>query len=100
MTCRGHRGRLPASVETSIITLPAVAHTLVSDVANIIRIDTFRSTPLIVDASTNAKPAPHRTLSPWPGFIEWSPIRLLQDAAHPRDLLSYGMNPSGFELAQ
>jgi len=52
-----HRGALPASVETSIITLAAVAHTLVSDVANVVRIDTLRSAPLIVDGSTNAKPA-------------------------------------------
>jgi hypothetical protein len=52
-----HRGALRASVETSTITLAAVAHTLVSDVANVVLIDTLRSAPLIVDRSTNAKPA-------------------------------------------
>jgi len=71
-----------------MITLAAVAHTLVSDVANVIRIDTFRSTPLIVDGSTNVKPALERTLSPWPGFIEWSPVKLQQEAARLHDLLS------------
>ena len=63
-------------------TLAAVAQTLVSDVANVIRIDALRSTPLIVDGSTNAKPALERTLRPWPGFIEWSPVELLP--RHPR----------------
>ena len=90
----------PCIVETSIMMLAAVAHTLVGDVANVIRIDAFRSTPLIVDGSTHAKPALERTLRPWPGFIEWSPVRLLQEAARLHDLLSYGINPSGFELAQ
>jgi hypothetical protein len=84
----------------SIITLAAVAHTLVSDVANVIRIDAFRSTPLIVDGSTNAKPTLERTLSPWPGFIEWFPVELLQEGARVHDLVSYGINPSGYELAQ
>jgi hypothetical protein len=87
-------------VETSIMTLAAVAHTLVGDVANIIRIDAFGSTPLIVDGSTHAKPALARTLRPRPGFIEWPPVRLLQEAVRLHEPLSYGINPAGFELAQ
>ena len=36
------------------ITLTPVAQTLISDVANVVRIDTLRSTPLIADRSTDA----------------------------------------------
>ena len=86
---------LPPSVETSIITLAAVAHALVSDVANVIRINAFRSAPLIIDASTNTNPALERTLSPWPGFVEWSPVELPPETARLRGLFSDGINPSG-----
>jgi hypothetical protein len=87
------------TVETSIVTLAAMPHTLVSDVANVIRIDTFRSTPLIVDGSTKAKPALERTLSSWPGFIEWFPAEVLPEIARLRGLLSDGMNLSVDEFA-
>jgi hypothetical protein len=37
--------------------LAAMAGTFVGDIADVIRIDTLRSTPLILDGSKNTKPA-------------------------------------------
>ena len=37
--------------------LAAMAGTFVGDIADVIRIETFRSTPLILDESKNTKPA-------------------------------------------
>jgi hypothetical protein len=70
VTRRRPHGKAATSAETWVITLAAVAHTLVSDVANVIRINAFRSTPLIVDGPTNTKLALERPFSPWPEFIE------------------------------
>src|SRR5258706_3657284 len=109
--CRGGQARIVRAIGTgggvearsnggqATLTLTAVAQTLVSDVANVIRIDTFRSTPLIVDGSTNAKLAHERTLSLWPGFIAQYPFKLLQEPARLHAHLSHGINP-GYKLAQ
>jgi hypothetical protein len=74
-----------------------MAHALVSDIAQVVRIDTFRSTPLIVDGSTEAKSALERTFSPRLGFLEEFPAELLPETA--RGLFSDGINPSSSELA-
>jgi hypothetical protein len=62
--------------------LAAMAGPLVGDVADVVRIETLRSTPLIVDRPTKAKPALDRTFSLRPGLIESSPAELLPESAH------------------
>jgi hypothetical protein len=42
--------------------LAAVAHALVGDVANVVRIETLGPTPLIIDGFTNPQPTLKRTL--------------------------------------
>ena len=59
-----------------------MAHALVRDVSNIIRIDTLRSTPLIVDRPANAKSPLDRGLSLRPELIESFPATLLPVTAH------------------
>ena len=69
-------------LSVSIRSLTAVAQTLVGDVANVIRIDTFRSTPIIVNGSTNPKPATERSLSLRPALVESFPVKLLPETVH------------------
>jgi len=84
------------TTEASLIAQPplaAVTHTLVGDIAYIVRIETLRSTPFIVDASTHAKLALDRTLGLQPGFIESSRGKLLRGTARLCGLSSEGINP-------
>ena len=55
-------------------TLPAVSCSLVGDIADVVRIETLRSAPLIVHWSAKAIPALDRTFSLRPRFIESSPF--------------------------
>src|SRR5262245_49315778 len=56
--------------------LAAVAHTLVGDVTNVVRIDTLRSAPLVVDGLGRANPSLDRALGLRPGLIAASPAKL------------------------
>lgn len=55
--------------------LSAMACAFVGDVAYPVRVETVRSSPLIVDGARKAKPALDRAFSLRPGFIE-SPTKL------------------------
>jgi hypothetical protein len=63
------------------MSLAAVAGSFVGDIAYVIRIETLRSTPLIVDASAIAKAAPDRLRTLRLGLLESWPGKLLRESA-------------------
>jgi hypothetical protein len=67
----------PAVTGETTGPLSAVSCALVGDVAYVIRIETLRSTPLIVDKSTKASLAFDRAFTLWPRLIESSPAELM-----------------------
>ena len=64
------------------VVLPAVSRALVGDVADVVGVDTLRSTPFIVDASTPAKPSLDRTFSLRPRLIAFAPAEFVVETAH------------------
>jgi hypothetical protein len=75
-----------------------VSCALVGDVAYVVRIETLRSTPLIVDRSTKTKLAFDRSFSLLPRLIESSPAKLLPETAHLCRLLLDAINRFGDQL--
>ena len=64
------------------LPLPAVPSTLVGDVAYVVRIETLRATPLIIDRSTKAISALDRAFGLWPRLVNASPAKLLPETAN------------------
>jgi hypothetical protein len=63
------------------MSLAAVAGSFVGDIAYVIRIETLRSTPLIVDASASAKAALDRLLTLRLGLLESWRGKLVPESA-------------------
>src|SRR5262249_7775638 len=64
------------------LVLSAVAEALVGDVADVVRIDTLRSAPLITDRSAKDSRAIDRMLIVRPRRLESSPAQLLPKVSH------------------
>ena len=56
--------------------------TLVGDVAYVVRIETLRATPLVIDRSTKAISALDRAFGLWPRLVNASPAKLLPETAN------------------
>ena len=88
MTCQRDEDRELKEGVARDRPLRAVSCALVGDVADVVRIETLRSTPLIVDRATKAKLAFDRTFTWRHGLTESFPARLLPAIAHLCRLLS------------
>jgi hypothetical protein len=62
--------------------LSAVPRTLVGNVADVVRIETERTAPLIIDRSRHAKATFDCTLGLRAGLIAFTPSKLLPEIAH------------------